>query len=456
MTSDEAWLSRVRRDMRPIYEGVVAALEAAIAEGELQPGDRLPAQRAVAARLGVDLTTVTRAYDLARRRGLLEGAVGRGTFVRQRPEEDEGGLVDLSMNLPPPPDGLSLATLIGETLTGVLARTDAARLMAYHPEFGALGQRRAGAAWLAPCLGERAPEQVLVAPGAQAALAAALSTLCRTGDAVLCEPLTYPGFLSVTAQLGLRAVACPADADGVQAEALKELCARERPVAAYLVPAMQNPTAGTMPEDRRRDVAQVLDLAGVWLIEDDPYSRLLEAPAPAICSHLTSRFVYIATLAKTLSPGLRIAYAVTADAADAERLATALRALALMPPPLMAALATVWMREGRAEALLDAVRREARARRAIAAARLPGARGGAESLHVWLPLPPGASPEHLRTEAQRRGLALVTQDAFAATPAAPPGVRVSLGGPGRRAVLDSALSGLAQALDAPGPRRTVV
>jgi len=237
--SATAWLCRVDRETRPIYAAIAAALASAIRDGELQPGDRLPAQRLVAGRLGIDLTTVTRAYTAAADQGLLEGNVGRGSFVRRPPDDDDPGLVDLSMNLPPPPDGVSLGALLGETLDSILRRTDAATLMAYHPEFGSLGQRRAAAEWLAPLVGERSPDGLLVSPGAQAALAATLSVLCRPGDTVVSEPLTYPGFRQVAAQLGLRIIACPSDDDGPLPAALADLCARHRPAAAYLIPTMQ-------------------------------------------------------------------------------------------------------------------------------------------------------------------------------------------------------------------------
>jgi len=452
-----AWLDRVRGEDGPIYAAIVRALEQAIAAGDLQPGDKLPPQRALAARLGVDLTTVTRAYDVARSLGLLEGAVGRGTFVRARTEDDEAGLVDLSMNLPPPPEGLSLGAMLQETVTAILQRADPAVLMAYHPGFGAPGQRRAGAEWLAPCLGERSPDCLLVSPGAQAGLAAVLSVLCRPGDTVVAEALTYPGFKAIAAQLGLRVIACASDDRGAIPASLEAVCRRERPAAVYLVPSLQNPTATTMPAARRREVARVLSQAGVWLVEDDPYSRLYDAPPPAVSSFHPERCVYIGTLAKTLSPGLRIAYIACPGPDDAERFATALRAIALMPAPLMASLATTWIREGRAETLLAAVRAEARARRALAARILPAASGPVESLHVWLPLPGDASPERLRLAAQQRGLALVTQEAFAVGLAAPAGVRLSLGGPGRRQVLEGALGNLADLLAASPPAaRTVV
>ena len=144
------WLNRVERGAGPIYLSILHALEAAIGEGELQPGEQLPPQRAVASLLGVDFTTVTRAYSAARARGLVEGAVGRGTFVASRTAEDEVGLVDLAMNLPPPPKGLSLGKLLKETAQSVLERTDAQALMAYHPGAGSIAQRSAAAAWLAP------------------------------------------------------------------------------------------------------------------------------------------------------------------------------------------------------------------------------------------------------------------------------------------------------------------
>ncbi|MDZ4373307.1 MAG: GntR family transcriptional regulator, partial [Phenylobacterium sp.] len=153
------WLDRVAAGGAPIYLRVADALDAAVRAGELQPGDQVPPQRAVAQALGVDLTTVTRAYSTARARGLLEGAVGRGTFVRTAAAADEAGRVDLTMNLPPPPQGVSLSRLLAETTAAILDRTDAAVLMAYHPGGGSLGQRVAGAAWLAPVIGEIAPDE---------------------------------------------------------------------------------------------------------------------------------------------------------------------------------------------------------------------------------------------------------------------------------------------------------
>lgn len=457
LTADPSarWLERLRPGAQPIYLRVADALEAAVRAGELVAGDQLPPQRAVAERLGVDLTTVTRAYAAARARGLLEGAVGRGTFVRAAAAADDAGLVDLSMNLPPPPQGLSLGALLRETTQAVLGRTDAATLMAYHPGGGSLAQRIAGAAWLAPALGEVAPERVLVAPGAQAALAAVLA-LAPRGGALVSEPLVYPGVLAIAHRLGLQVKVCPADDGGLEPDALARLCAAEKLAALYITPTTNNPTAATLDAERRRAVAQIARAAGIWIVEDDPYARLSETPLPALASLAPERTFHIATLSKCLSPGLRIAYVVPPKGPMAAATAESLRAVAQMPAPLMAAVATAWIREGTAEKLLAGVRKEARARRAIAAEVLPAARGAPESLHVWLDLPAHWDPARVHRVAQEKGLALVTADAFAAGPAHPNGLRISLGGPGKPAVLRRALESVAALVDGAAPRRVVV
>jgi DNA-binding transcriptional MocR family regulator len=453
MTRDRptaGWLRHVRAgEGRPIYLALVEALETAVREGELQPGDQLPPQRAVADQLGVDFTTVTRAYGAARARGLVEGAVGRGTFVRRGVLDDETGLVDLSMNLPPPPQGVSLAALLKETTAAILDRTEVATLMAYHAGPGTPGQRAAGATWLAPMLGDIDPERIVVAPGGRSALTAVLTTIAAPGASIVVEPLTYPGIIALSARLGLRLIPCPVDAEGFLPEALTRLCAEQGPAAVYLVPTTRNPVATTTGLARRREVAAIVGASAAWLIEDDPYSRLFDNPLPALATLAPERTFHIATLSKTLSPGLRTAFLTAPTGAMARQAADALHATALMGSPLTTAVAVRWIRDGTAERILAGVRLEARARRAIAAEILPAAQGDAEGLHVWLEPPAGLDAGGLRALAAARGLALVAADAFATTPDAPAGLRISLGGPAKASLLREALRHVAALVEPP-------
>ena len=104
-----AWLPKLKKGQGPVYLLIADAIGADIAIGRLVAEQRLPAQRALAEALGIDFTTVARAYAEAHKRGLVDSTVGRGTFVcgkralaipravAARPQ------VDLSMNMPPEP-----------------------------------------------------------------------------------------------------------------------------------------------------------------------------------------------------------------------------------------------------------------------------------------------------------------------------------------------------------------
>jgi len=70
------------RSELPVYRRIAAAIRDRIASGELSAGDRLAPIRALAEELGVNRDTVALAYDQLRSEGLVEGTVGRGTFVR--------------------------------------------------------------------------------------------------------------------------------------------------------------------------------------------------------------------------------------------------------------------------------------------------------------------------------------------------------------------------------------
>ena len=451
------WLDRFSREHGPVYLAIVAALDAAIRAGELQPGDQLPPQRAVAERLGVDFTTVTRAYTVARERGLVEAVVGRGTFIKARITDDEIGLIDLGMNLPPAPQGGLLGRLLKETTAAILERTDAAALMAYHPGAGSTAQRGAAADWLAPCLGTLAPARTLTSPGAQTALAALLGACLARREVLVVEPLTYPGILSLAVHLGLRVVSSPVDAEGLLPEDLARTCRDHNARAVYFIPTLQNPTTTTMSVSRREAIARVCREADVLIFEDDAYGRLLQEPLPAVTSFAPERGFYVSTVSKTLSPGLRTAFVAVPDAVAAGRVGEAMRAISLMGAPLMTAVTTAWIRDGTANRLLDAVRAEARARHQIAREILPQAIGGADGVHLWLDLPALWDARRLRQIAQTRGVALVTAAAFTLSEPERQGLRISLGGPARRAVLAEALRGVADILSAgPGAPQMVV
>jgi DNA-binding transcriptional MocR family regulator len=441
-----SWLPRLATHGGPRFLQIADALQAAVADGSLKPGDRLPPQRHLAARLDVDLTTITRAYDEARRRNLLEGRGARGTYVAA-PKVELTSILDLSMNTPPPPDGVDFDDMLKQGLSQVLMRADNASLMTYHLGGGSDSDRKAGARWLEPMFGHLDSGQLVVCPGAQAAIAALILALTRPGDVILAEPTTYPGLRTAATQFGRHIVAVEADKHGMVPERLEAACRAHKPALVYLNPTLQNPTAITIPERRRKELAGIAQRCNVRIVEDDPYWLLAEAPPPPIATFAPEHVYYIATLSKCLTPGLRVAFVLVRDPQERERLLAALRSFALMVAPLSAALATQWILDGSADRLMEGVRKEARLRHRMARDILAGRYNGAgDGLHVWLELPAYWHSSQLARAADSEGISVTPAEAFATGGAAVNAIRISLGSIRDRGRLQAGLQRLSHLL----------
>ncbi|WP_448206989.1 aminotransferase-like domain-containing protein [Azospirillum sp. sgz302134] len=463
-TPDQAiWVPDIADRAKPVYLAIADAIAADITIGRLTAGQRLPPQRLLAERMGIDFTTVSRAYGEARRRGLVDAHVGQGTYVRAaaqapRPTLEQSSptpprpapsLVDMTMNQPPLPDAPALLARLRQDMAVVTSGLALPELLRY-PEAGDQQEERAaGAHWLRDRLPQLAVERVLVAPGTQGAILALLSALARPGDTVCAEALTYPGFRAVAAQLGLRVVGVPMDGDGIDPDALRTALAQHRPKALYCIPTFHNPTTATMPPERRKAVVEAAHDFNVPIIEDDIYGPLPDPSPPPLAALAPEITFHIAGLAKCVSPMLRVAYVVTPGARQTLRVATALRATMLMASPLTTAIARRWILDGTAEAVRDAIRAEAMERRTLAESILPAGSIATkrEAFHLWLRLPDAWSRGEFNAHLRSQGIAAVAADTFATTPDAPEALRICLGSPIDRAETRRVLSILAEALE---------
>ena len=440
------WLPRLAGNKGPRFLQIADALQAALADGSLKPGDRLPPQRQLAAQLDVDLTTITRAYDEARRRNLLEGRGARGTYVAA-PKVELTSILDLSMNTPPPPDGVDFDDMLKQGLSQVLMRADSELLMTYHLGGGSDSDRKAGATWLEPMFGHLDSGQLVVCPGAQAAIAASILALTQPGDVILAEPATYPGLRAAATQFGRRIIAVETDKHGMVPELLEEACRQHKPGLVYLNPTLQNPTAITMPERRRKELAGIAKRCNVRIVEDDPYWLLAESPPPPVATFAPEQVVYISTLSRCLTPGLRVAFVLIRDPQERERFLAALRSFALMVAPLTAALATQWILDGSAGVLMEGVRKEARVRHRMARDILAGRYSGfGDGLHVWLELPAYWNSSQLARAADSEGIAVTPAQAFATGSVSANAIRISLGSIKDRGRLQAGLQRLSHLL----------
>jgi DNA-binding transcriptional MocR family regulator len=128
--------------------------------------------------------------------------------------------------------------------------------------------------------------------------------------------------------------------------------------------------------------------------------------------------------------------------------AAALRAANVMAAPVTAALATRWIENGTADAILRFIRAEAAARQAIAREILPAGLFKADpiSFNIWLSLPPAWTRSAFVGHMRSTGVGVVTSDAFTVNGTPRETIRVCLGGPITRQALRTALEYIAHAL----------
>lgn len=444
----------------PIYRAIAMRLASDVASGKLPAGAKLPPQRELARSLGVDLTTVTRAFAEAASNGLIVAEGRRGTFVRMPPPADHPDSSPIEaasgMNMPPEPEDGSLQRRIAEGVAAIMK--EAAPPLHYQPAGGTEAQRAAAALFHSHLIPGTSADQCVITAGSQHALFAALSILANPGERVATGCLTYPGFLAAARRLGLDLVPLPMDSGGIDPDAL-EAAARSQPIKLlYVVPTNDNPTTATLPLARRKAIVGLARRHGFAIVEDDAYGRLPAQPVQPIASLAPDLTWHIATVSKLISPSLRVGLVRVPTVRDALALASAIHDTAGMPPPVNATLISRWIEDGTFLRLLASIRAEA-AVRAEAAGRILEAWGPKwhpDGYHLWLPVPGDIAADAIALQAVSAGLPAVSGSAFAVDAnGGEGGLRISLGGSGSRARLRRELERL-DALLARAARSTLV
>jgi DNA-binding transcriptional MocR family regulator len=427
------WQPHLQAEAGKKYLGIVSALEADIYAGRIRPGDRLPSQRAIAEALQVDLTTVTRAFNEARRRGLVEGNKGSGTYIRDSVQQqlmaEKQSMLDLSMNNPPQPLSAQLQQRVPDGIAGLIADERRMLQLQYQDSAGNPADREAAVHWLQQRKTQVDTERVLIAAGAQSALFAICKCLVPVGATLLTPEYSYPGLKAVAEQLGIRLQALSCDAEGIIPEAFEAACLTGEAKAVYLIPALDNPTTITMTSSRRQALADIALRHQIAIIEDDPYSPLQTQSIASFVSLLPTQTWHIATLSKCATPALRVAFVITPGRQQSSQLAAVLRATNLMAPPLMCALVTRWIYDGTLDAIAKAIRLENNQRQELAAELLAGHYFAADKdgHHIWLTLPSHWQADNFAKAAYSQGVTIVPSSQFAITQTPIEAVRVSLG-----------------------------
>ncbi|MCU1407029.1 MAG: PLP-dependent aminotransferase family protein, partial [Glaciihabitans sp.] len=245
------------------YSALADRVRLLILDGRISLGSRVPAERDLAAQLGVSRTTVTAAYTELREAGFLHSVRGSGSVARlprsaaQEAQPATSPYLDFSKaSLPALPAVVNAARLAAEQLPGHLASAGFDRI-------GLPALREAIAARYEKRGLPTSPDQVMVTLGAQHAIALVTRTLLARGDRALVESPSYPHAFEALRDAGGRLVSVSVSAeDGWDEQAFEQVIQRSSPSLGYLMPDFHNPTGQSMPAALRERTLELAALHG--------------------------------------------------------------------------------------------------------------------------------------------------------------------------------------------------
>ena len=438
-------LSGLSRDGEvSLTQQLVERFARAIDDGVLEPGEKLPPTRELAAEVGVNHLTAARVYRKLAELGYVSARVGRGTFVRALapeasqeygddwqvyalPEYDitypERVLVDAFASAGDP-DLISLA--VGWPSPSVYPTAELARIAAevfaeeggealsYLPAEGLYALREQLALRGRKYGWARDPDEIVVVSGAKQGVELVARATLEAGDVAVIESPTFVGMLESLRNTGARVIGAPVDEDGLDVDTLERLLARHEVKLVALQTACQNPTGRNISEERRRRLAELALERNFFILEDRVYAdtgfegasvvpRPLRELAPA-------HVIYVNSLSKVVGGGLRAGW-VVARGPVRERLAMLKLADDFHSPTLIQHIVARWLAGGahdrhvestlpyyreRRDALLEALERH------MAGEYRADVPSGGH--HLWVTLTRPLDERALYSEAARHGM----------------------------------------------------
>lgn len=325
----------------PLHKQITDFIKEKISNGEWTIGYKLPPQRTLAKALGVNRSTVVTAFDELIAEGLIEGKSGSGTRVVNNtwnllattPPPDWSSYVNFGIHKPNLPtiqeinqaeftsNIIRLGT--GELSPDLIPSISMKKVFnelsnrdisyGYEEPKGLLPLREQIATYLNTIGISASSSSILIVSGALQALHLISVGLLHKGSTVLTEKPSYLHSLNVFQSAGMRLVGIPLDNEGIQANQIPKYKKQHSAALLYTIPSFHNPTGTLMTVERRNQLFNICQQEQLPLIEDDVYRELWfdeYPPQPIKAFDRNGLVLYLGSLSKSLSPGLRIGWIV--------------------------------------------------------------------------------------------------------------------------------------------------
>jgi DNA-binding transcriptional MocR family regulator len=446
----------------PLYVQLADLVEAQIVAGTYRPGDRIPSVRRLRDQHGVSLTTVLEACRVLEDRGRIRSRPQSGYYVQRRdarrdPETsapsararrvDASLAVEINLGIGSPQHPTLGAAVQGTELMPITAinrlMSQAMRLQptvchSYDAPPGSPELRRAIARRGADAGIAVGPDDIVVTSGAKEAVYLSVRSVTRPGDTVAIESPAYYALLEVLSSLDLRVVEVASHPrDGIDLDRLERVLERQRVAAIALMSNFSNPTGSCMSDDAKRRLVGLLETYDVPLVEDDVYGDLAfdgHRPRSLKAFDRDGLVLSCGSYSKTLSPGLRVGWAIPGRHQERFELLKLVVNQATATAPQLAIAS--FLESGGFDRHLRRVQRayhdqmdrmiEAVERHFPATSRHTTPRGG----HVlWVQLPEGADAMALHRDASEHGVQIAPGPMFSASRGYQDFIRINTGFP---------------------------
>ncbi|MGB8190422.1 MAG: PLP-dependent aminotransferase family protein [Chitinophagaceae bacterium] len=322
-----------------LYLQVADGIEKMIADDVLKIGDKLPSVRVLSEEYGISMGTAFQAYYHLEGKGLVESRPKSGYYVRFSHKR----FLDLPKMIQPDPvtTEVSVSDMIATVYKDITAtdvinfsigapdvqllpvaklnksvvhalRTSKNHCIGYEHFQGNADLRKQIAKLSFNWGGKVRSDEVIITAGCMEALILALRTVTRHGDTVAVERPAYFGLYQAIESLGLKVVEISSDpVTGPDLDCLRKAIKQFPIKACIFVPNFNNPLGSLMPDEKKKELVDLITLHNIPLIEDDIYGELYFGKhRPKTCKSFDTKglVMHCSSLSKSLAPGYRIGW----------------------------------------------------------------------------------------------------------------------------------------------------
>ena len=339
-----------KSNSQPVYLQISNQLMGLIRNGTLQSGQRLPSTRLLAESLSVHRKTIVQAYDELLSQGWLESHTGSGTFISKTLPEIKPQQFDKARHVQLNPaktagfeirsaphlhrevlkstaryhldDGFPDARLapleeISRAYRTQLLLGNPYVRLGYGDTLGSLALRQELSAYLNETRGLRTtPDNILITRGTIMGLFLASNTLLQKGDHVIIAEMGWSGAHMNFMEAETNIHTIPADENGIDLDALEQLCTKHTIRLVYLTSHHHYPTTAVLRADRRIRLLSLAERYGFIIFEDDydyDFHYQSKPLLPLAGADQAGMVLYCGSFTKTISPAFRVGYLVGSE-----------------------------------------------------------------------------------------------------------------------------------------------